>query len=473
MRRDWGGEPWYCVRSYWFTWKADGTRYMLYVSHSGAFLIDRRMVVTRAQLRFPAWSHAGIPDGSTNEWLSAFLAGRLPKATLHKARMAFHHATLVEGEMVVDRQPDGRLEFVFYVYDLMMLNGANVTVYPWKARAFSRQRCLVPELALHLLLPWPGLVMRAGERAARAGAKPCARPMVPAGHPHQCAAHAATLHAHQGAGRSPQVRAEPDRESSRELAAPLPVQCGAVPRRVQDLLAAARPAARAPSGHSSAAARARRPHPPGAATSRAPQACWSRESCFSLASLRCLPRPAPIAAAQRQYMPQTTAPGTRALASLSWMCAIVHRHATSAQGYESQYQPGPCHELLKWKPASHNSVDFKLLHATDELVILDDRCSARIQADGQDYFLGVLERGRVTVAFDFDDDLQISSASPPARVAFPPDTDPATLVDVIIECNFDQTTGCWLFMRDRSKCELTLSAGESAVARMNGRKDGD
>jgi hypothetical protein len=125
----------------------------------------------------------------------------------------------------------------------------------------------------------------------------------------------------------------------------------------------------------------------------------------------------------------------------------------SLQGYESQYQPDSCQELLKWKPASHNSVDFKLLHATDELVILDDRCTKHI-SEGQHYFLGVLERGRIVVAFDFDPSLEVTEDSPPAKVQFQEGVDADALVNIIIECNFDASTGCWIYMRERSKCAL-------------------
>jgi mRNA capping enzyme, catalytic domain len=113
---------------------------MMYISHSGIYLIDRRMLITRVQLRFPLWSFAGIPDANTAEWLKAFAVGRLPKPTLHKSRLHHHHATLIEGEMVVDRKPDGNCERVFYVYDLMVLNGINIMGYPWKV--WQRALCV-------------------------------------------------------------------------------------------------------------------------------------------------------------------------------------------------------------------------------------------------------------------------------------------------------------------------------------------
>ena len=44
--------PWPVPR-YWVTWKADGTRYMMWVDSRGCHLIDRSNNVARVQMRFP------------------------------------------------------------------------------------------------------------------------------------------------------------------------------------------------------------------------------------------------------------------------------------------------------------------------------------------------------------------------------------------------------------------------------------
>jgi mRNA capping enzyme, catalytic domain len=61
--------------------------------------------------------------------------GKLPRgARVSASQTQFHHGTLLDGEMCGNVHPDGRRERVFYVYDLMMLHGANVTARPWKVR---------------------------------------------------------------------------------------------------------------------------------------------------------------------------------------------------------------------------------------------------------------------------------------------------------------------------------------------------
>jgi hypothetical protein len=109
---------------------------MLYISHCGTYLIDRRMKVSRVHMRFPLWSR---PDTSMSgpasmaAWFKLFDAGMLRKALMiDPKRMELHHGTLLDGEMVVNGHPDGRQDRVFYAYDLMMLQGVNVTARPWK-----------------------------------------------------------------------------------------------------------------------------------------------------------------------------------------------------------------------------------------------------------------------------------------------------------------------------------------------------
>ena len=38
---------------FWVTWKADGTRYMLFLCTTGVYAIDRAFKVRRLQMRFP------------------------------------------------------------------------------------------------------------------------------------------------------------------------------------------------------------------------------------------------------------------------------------------------------------------------------------------------------------------------------------------------------------------------------------
>ncbi len=52
---------------YWVTWKADGTRYMLFVCKWGVYTIDRAFRVRRTQMRFinPSSSRRyGLPSST-------------------------------------------------------------------------------------------------------------------------------------------------------------------------------------------------------------------------------------------------------------------------------------------------------------------------------------------------------------------------------------------------------------------------
>ena len=123
---------------YWFTWKADGTRYMLYITSSGTYLVDRRFSITRVQMRFPAFKRDGVSTATTEQmaqWLTCFDSGRLPRQRrISASATEFHHCTVLDGEMVVNEDGAGRQERVFYAYDLMMLHGVNVAARPWKVR---------------------------------------------------------------------------------------------------------------------------------------------------------------------------------------------------------------------------------------------------------------------------------------------------------------------------------------------------
>lgn len=131
------------------------------------------------------------------------------------------------------------------------------------------------------------------------------------------------------------------------------------------------------------------------------------------------------------------------------------------QAYDAKYIPDTCNMLLKWKPSSHNSVDFTLLPEGHAAVQASPECRAAA-AGGQRLFLGVWAEARVVIAFDVDhsrmaalgpdDSLKKSLTTNPARVAFPGGEDPEEFHGVVIECNFDADAHTWCFMRDRAKC---------------------
>jgi hypothetical protein len=144
------------LRRYWFSWKADGTRYMVYISNAGTFLVDRRMCVTRVQMRFPLWYRPDADTSDMRSWMDKFERGHLKSpSSLHHPdaqygqSMRMHSGTLVDGEMVVNTLPDGTKRRVFYMYDLMMLNGYSLVGKPWKVRS------LPPSLRASIALPLP------------------------------------------------------------------------------------------------------------------------------------------------------------------------------------------------------------------------------------------------------------------------------------------------------------------------------
>ncbi|EFN54818.1 hypothetical protein CHLNCDRAFT_24090 [Chlorella variabilis] len=98
------------------------------------------------------------------------------------------------------------------------------------------------------------------------------------------------------------------------------------------------------------------------------------------------------------------------------------------QGAQDRYVPGTCPELLKWKFAHMNSVDFRLrLHPRDGqlLELLETR---RELPEGH-------HRGY--------------NALPGARVEFPEGEDAAMYDMRIIECSYDADAKVWRFMRER------------------------
>ncbi|KAG6510095.1 hypothetical protein ZIOFF_028103 [Zingiber officinale] len=85
-------------RYYYATWKADGTRYMMFINSTGCYLIDRNFYFRRVQMRFP----------------------------LKNAAESFHNDTLIDGEMIIDQIPDVGQKRRYLAYDLVALNGFSV-----------------------------------------------------------------------------------------------------------------------------------------------------------------------------------------------------------------------------------------------------------------------------------------------------------------------------------------------------------
>lgn len=93
---------------YYVTWKADGMRYLLLLMRDGVYLIDRKFSVRRVQMRFPVQNSQGIKT---------------------------HHATLLDGEMVVDRDlVSGKYSRRYLAYDCITLNGEKIGYKPFHER---------------------------------------------------------------------------------------------------------------------------------------------------------------------------------------------------------------------------------------------------------------------------------------------------------------------------------------------------
>ena len=88
---------------YYVTWKADGTRYMLYISILGTYLVDRSFNVRRVQMRWPTAA---------------------PKSSLKYDPAKPQHGTLLDGEMVVDvDKASGKQTRRYLAYDIMQICG--------------------------------------------------------------------------------------------------------------------------------------------------------------------------------------------------------------------------------------------------------------------------------------------------------------------------------------------------------------
>ncbi|XP_074570709.1 uncharacterized protein LOC141827381 isoform X1 [Curcuma longa] len=93
-------------RYYYATWKADGTRYMMFIDSTGCYLIDRNFCFRRVQMRFP----------------------------LKNASEGFHNDMLIDGEMIIDQIPDVGQKRRYLAYDLVALNHFSVMKLPFSER---------------------------------------------------------------------------------------------------------------------------------------------------------------------------------------------------------------------------------------------------------------------------------------------------------------------------------------------------
>ncbi|XP_008235258.1 PREDICTED: mRNA-capping enzyme-like [Prunus mume] len=98
-------------RYYYATWKADGTRYMMLITWDGCYLIDRKFCFRRVQMRFPCkFSNKVIPEKT-------------------------HHFTLLDGEMIIDTDPNThKQERRYLIYDVMAINQLSLTELPFHER---------------------------------------------------------------------------------------------------------------------------------------------------------------------------------------------------------------------------------------------------------------------------------------------------------------------------------------------------
>ena len=93
-------------QKYSVTWKADGVRYLLLILRDGTYLIDRKFAIAHSD---------AVP-----------LSGQDINKT--------HHITLLDGEMVLDFDPESKLMIRRYAYDCMAFNGELLADKPFLYR---------------------------------------------------------------------------------------------------------------------------------------------------------------------------------------------------------------------------------------------------------------------------------------------------------------------------------------------------
>ncbi|KAI3869434.1 hypothetical protein MKX03_020988 [Papaver bracteatum] len=93
------------------TWKADGTRYLMLINSDGCYLIERKFNFRRVQMRFPLTQENGV--------FSKYA----------------HNLTLLDGEMVIDTNPEThKQERKYLVFDVMAINSVSVIEKPFGER---------------------------------------------------------------------------------------------------------------------------------------------------------------------------------------------------------------------------------------------------------------------------------------------------------------------------------------------------
>ena len=116
---------------YYVTWKADGTRYMLYISNMGTYLVDRSFKVRRVQMRWPTAAKPGHQP--------AFNPAIL------------HNGTLLDGEMVVDEDKDTHKQIRRYLaYDMMQNMAKPMKLKEFKVHVHAQNGCCI---AIAVVIP--------------------------------------------------------------------------------------------------------------------------------------------------------------------------------------------------------------------------------------------------------------------------------------------------------------------------------
>ena len=115
---------------YYVTWKADGTRYMLYISVLGTYLVDRSFNARRVQMRWPTAAS---------------------KSPLQYDPALPQHGTLLDGEMIVDEdKATGKQTRRYLVYDMMQLCGRPLRTAEFKVGVLQVLYHYKPRMSLRM-----------------------------------------------------------------------------------------------------------------------------------------------------------------------------------------------------------------------------------------------------------------------------------------------------------------------------------